>query len=171
MREIHVRLNSRSVNAAIRNLAAYREWVDRKGRELALKLAEAGVQVARIKFAGAIYPGEYDVIVDVVPNGSGYSIVASGQTVAFIELGTGIRYPEGAYAAVTGTAHGTYGQGRGASPKGWFYKGEPGSGGVPSETVPGLVHTYGNPPANAMYGATQEIQSKLVEVAREVFSH
>lgn len=125
---------------------------------------------AEMGFAFAEYPGDNDVEVEKTETQSGDSytidITASGNAVTFIEFGTGVRYVanEHPLAAENGMIRGEYGQGRGASPKGWLYRGIAGnSDAEPSTKVPGLMHTYGNPAAMAMYNAANEMERKIDE--------
>ena len=57
--------------------------------------------------------------------------------------------------------HGTYGEGKGAQPWGWWYSPADGGKGV---------HTYGNKPAEAMLAARNEMIEKVTQVAKEVWS-
>ena len=88
-------------------------------------------------------------------------IIAEGETVGFIEFGTGIRNPEWDNSGMdyTPPKHGTYGKKRGARPHGWYFK--PGEGAV--------QHTYGNPPAEAMRTARDVMIERIARIAREVF--
>jgi hypothetical protein len=117
-----------------------------------------GATVASIQFARAIYTGSNDINVRVDDTGSVAVIYAEGEAVAFIEFGAGITYGYGhPQAGEFGMGPGTYPDGKGHwdNPKGWWF----GSS----------QHTYGNPPAMAMYNAVQEIAQNVTEIAREVF--
>lgn len=151
-------LSNKNINAAIRELKAYKKWVLKKEEELRLRLASIGVTVASIQFARAIYIGTNDVSVRVDNSGSVAVIYAEGEAVAFIEFGAGSRYGYGhPTAGEHGMGPGTYpGKGHWDNEHGWWF----GSG----------QHTYGNPPAMAMYQAVQAIQEQLTIIAKEVFS-
>ena len=56
--------------------------------------------------------------------------------------------------------HGSYGKGKGANPKGWYYS--------PNEGAVGH-HTYGNIPAEAMLTARDVMVERVVRIAREVW--
>ena len=161
-KSIRIELSDESINKAIKELKAYKLWVQTKEKELRLRLASAGATVASIRFSRAI-SATNDVSVRVDDNGTTATIYAEGGQVAFIEFGTGIKYgyghPEaGKFGFGPGTwSDGPEGKGHWDNEKGWWY----GSG----------KHTYGNPPAMAMYGAVQEITEKVTQIAREVFSH
>ena len=155
---INVKLSEESINQAISELYKYRDWVAQKETELRIRLATLGATVASIKFSRAIYNGAKDVTVRVDDTGSVAVIYAEGETVAFIEFGAGAKYGYGhPQAGEFGVGPGTYPDGKGHwdNPKGWWF----GSG----------QHTYGNPPAMAMYDAVREMTTQLTEIAREVF--
>lgn len=156
---IDIELSTESINAAVKELKRYKAWVEAKETELRLRLAQRGAVVASIQFARAIYNGTKDVSVRVDDSGGVAVIYAEGSAVAFIEFGSGAKYGYGhPLAGQFGTGPGTYPDGKGHwdNPKGWWYE----SG----------KHSYGNPPAMAMYNAVQDITESVLEVAREVFS-
>lgn len=155
---IHVELSPKGVNKAIKELKQYKQWVLEKEAELRTRLAMRGAVVASIRFSGAIYNGSADVSVRVDDKGSTAVIYAEGESVAFIEFGAGAKYGYGhPLAAQFGVGPGTYpGKGHWDDPKGWWF----GSG----------QHSYGNPPAMAMYEAVQKITEELTTIAKEVFS-
>lgn len=157
-RNIEIELTSESISAAMKELRRYKKWVVKKEAELRSRLAMLGATVASIQFARAIYSGSNDISVRVDNTGSVAVIYAEGETVAFIEFGAGVTYGYGhPLAGEFGVGPGTYPDGKGHwnDPKGWWF----GSG----------QHTYGNPPAMAMYSAVKEITEKVTEIAAEVF--
>lgn len=158
MAEIKIELTNDSIGAAMKELRRYKKWVVKKEAELRSRLAMFGATVASIQFARAIYNGSNDITVRVDDTGSVAVIYAEGQTVAFIEFGAGATYGYGhPQAGQFGVGPGTYPDGKGHwdDPNGWWY----GSG----------QHSYGNPPAMAMYKAVQEITENVTKIAREVF--
>lgn len=159
MAEIKVELNAKSINRAVKEVRKYAAWVTKKEAELRSRLAMLGATVASIQFARAIYTGSNDVTVRVDNTGSVAVIYAEGEAVAFIEFGAGATYGYGhPQAGEFGVGPGTYPSEKGNwdNPKGWWF----GSS----------QHTYGNPPAMAMYSAVQEIAQSVTEIAREVFA-
>lgn len=159
---ITIELSNKSINSAIKELRRYAEWVKKKEDELRSRLAMLGATVASIRFSNAIYNGVNDVTVEVDDNGKTAVIKASGTSVVFIEFGSGAKYGYGhPQAGEFGFGPGTWsdgpeGKGRWDHPKGWYYA----SG----------QHSYGNPPAQAMYSAVQEMTINLTRIAREVFA-
>lgn len=161
-KKITVELNPNSIDDAIAELRRYAAWVTQKEEELRSRLAMLGATVASIRFSGAIYNGTNDVTVSVDDDGKVATIKASGEAVAFIEFGSGAKYGYGhPQAGEFGFGPGTWsdgpdGKGHWDNPKGWWY----GSG----------QHSYGNPPAMAMYSAVKEITENVTRIATEVFS-
>lgn len=156
-----------------KKIADKRDNFDRKGQIFLKRLAEVGLTVADAQFRTAQYDGTNDVTVKVeVLSENRVAVVANGQAVAFIEFGTGITFTEQhPKADEMGAIRGSYGQGKGNN-ESWTYYGETGTDGVVvRESDNGtVVRTRGNPPARAMYQASQEMISKIAQIAKEVFS-
>ena len=155
-------LSDKSITNAIKELRRYNAWIQSKEKELRLRLAMLGATVASIKFSRAIYNGTNDISVRVDDTGSTATIYAEGESVAFIEFGSGKKYGYGhPQAGELGFGPGTWsdgeeGKGHWDNEHGWWY----GSG----------QHSYGNPPAMAMYSAVKEITENVTKIAKEVFS-
>ena len=159
VKKITVDLSERSIDSAIKEVRKYKAWVLLKEKELRQRLAMLGASVASIRFSTAIYNGTNDVTVRVDDNGSVATIYAEGESVAFIEFGAGAKYGYGhPQAGELGVGPGTYPDGKGNwdNPKGWWYGNS--------------EHTFGNPPAMAMYDAVQKITEQVTMIAKEVFS-
>ena len=156
-KRIDISLTDASIKSGIKELQKYKRWIIDKEAELRSRLASLGATVASIEFARAIYNGSNDVSVRVDDTGSVAVIYAEGESVAFIEFGSGIKYGYGhPQAGEHGMGPGTYpGKGHWDNEKGWWY----GHG----------QHSYGNPPAMAMYDAVQKMTEELTRIAREVF--
>lgn len=152
----------KSITEAIKQLEQYKKDFLAKEELFVKRLAEIGVSVASTGFALADYDGIKDVQVTMTQSGTKATVLAFGETVGFIEFGTGIRNPEWDNSGMeyTPPKHGTYGKGYGARPKGWYFTA--GEGGA-------AQHTYGNYPAEAMRTARDEIVEKVVQIAREVW--
>lgn len=159
---IRIELSDGSLKSAIKELQQYSAWVQTKEAELRSRLAMLGATVASIQFSRAIYNGSNDISVRVDDTGSVAVIYAEGESVAFIEFGSGAKYGYGhPLAGQFGFGPGTWsdgpdGKGHWDNPKGWWY----GSG----------EHSYGNPPAMAMYDAVKEITENVTRIAKEVFA-
>lgn len=155
---IRMELSEKGVKSAIKELQQYKRWVQEKEKELRARLAARGAVVASLQFSRAIYNGSNDVSVRVDDTGSVAVIYAEGQSVAFIEFGSGAKYGYGhPQAGQFGVGPGTYPDGKGHwdDPKGWWF----GNG----------EHSFGNPPAMAMYEAVQKMTEEITMIAKEVF--
>ena len=155
-------LDSKSIDTAIKQLKQYKKEFLAKEEVFVNRLAEIGVSVATTGFAVADYDGINDVQVTMTQSGTKATVVAFGETVGFIEFGTGVRNPEWDNSGMeyTPPAHGTYGKGQGARPKGWYFSQHVGAK---------AQHTYGNPPAEAMRTARDVMIEKVIQIAREVW--
>lgn len=152
-------LDKESVSNAIKAVKQYKAWIAAKETMLRERLAMLGASVASIQFSRAIYNGSNDVTVRVDSTGSVAVIYAEGQDVAFIEFGAGAKYGYGhPQAGEFGVGPGTYPDGKGHwdDPNGWYYAHG--------------KHTFGNPPAMAMWQAVQAMTEQLTMIAKEVFS-
>lgn len=154
--------DKKSIATAIKQLEQYKKDFIAKETEFVRRLKEIGVSVATAGFATADYDGVNDVLIAETQNGNRAAVIAYGETVGFIEFGTGVRYPEWDNSGMdyTPPKHGTYGKGRGANPKGWYFNQHEGAG---------AQHTYGNPPAEAMRTARDQMVESVVQIAREVW--
>ena len=163
-----------SISKAIKQIKEYQKLIKKREKQLVEKLAMLGAYSATVYFSRALYAGTNDVQVNVQLDGNTAHIIASGESVAFIEFGTGVKYGEGYLGkkpqGISGI--GEYGHNRGKSSKGWFYPLENGLGtnGAIAHIKPNLAHTYGNSPNMAMYKSIIDIQAQVEQVAREVFN-
>lgn len=172
MRRISVPLSTSGIESLERSLEEYLRWQREKAQELAERLAELGVEVAELRFSTAAYDGTKDVSVSKSATGNGYVVKAEGQTVLFIEFGTGVTYPDNhPEAAQFGMRRGEYGKGRGKQSSWGYYGDDPGTNGVLKVNGRGepVVITHGNPAAMPMYEARKTIEQELPRIVREVF--
>jgi hypothetical protein len=151
-----------SIDAAIKLLKQYEKEFAAKEAEFTRRLAELGVRVAGGIYSTADYDGEHDVSVYLKKNSDGYAVIAEGATVGFLEFGTGVRNREwgGNGLDYTPPPHGSYGKGHGKQPYGWWFK---------SQDYGVTMHTYGNPPAEGMLTARNEMVQRVAQIAREVW--
>ena len=155
-----------SVAGAEKLVRQYQKDFRKKETEFVRRLKALGVSVAEAGFSTADYDGENDVLIAETQNGGCAAVIAYGKTVGFIEFGTGVKYPEWVDdnntkgKPYTPPKHGSYGEGKGARPKGWWF--------TPSEGAAGQ-HTYGNPPAEAMLTARNAMVEQVVQIAKEVW--
>nr|DAU07609.1 MAG TPA: hypothetical protein [Caudoviricetes sp.] len=160
-KRIVVPLSESGIQKIQDELSVYRKWQEEKARELAERLASLGATVASIRFSRAVYTGPKDVDVTVEELPNGYKVKADGESVLFIEFGSGVTYGYGhPEAGEFGMGPGTYPDGKGHwdDPKGWYLPKSAGGG-----------HTFGNPPAMPMYEARKAIEQELPRIVKEVF--
>lgn len=151
-----------------KQIRAYTSQLTSKYNRALERIAVIGGGTARVKFTQAMYAGKNDVEIEVkrVSNLK-YQVIASGETVLFIEFGTGVANPELIEPSGLTYIHGTYGQHKGLNPDGWIYVGEQGNAGQP--IADGVYKTQGNPPARAMYDASKDMREEIARVFREEF--
>ena len=160
-KRIVVPLSESGIQKIQDELTVYRKWQEEKARELAERLASLGATVASIRFSRAVYTGKKDVDVTVEELPNGYKVKADGESVLFIEFGSGVTYGYGhPEAGEFGMGPGTYPDGKGHwdDPKGWYLPKSAGGG-----------HTFGNPPSMPMYEARKAIEQELPRIVKEVF--
>ena len=159
---IKMSLSVESIDNAMKELWEYQYSLNAKKNKILEELANIGVQEASVRFTTAMYDGVNDssVTLDTVDNG--YCIRAEGKAVAFIEFGAGVYhnpsepYPNPRPSGIVGI--GEYGKGRGKR-QAWGFRDESGE----------LVITHGNPAAMPMWYASEEMRSKILKIAQEVF--
>ena len=170
---INVPLSIPAYDSLIRKIEDLGNWQSDRAIVFADRLAQEGMEIASIKFSQAVYDGTNDVSVTVEPRGNNVrAVVATGGATLFIEFGTGVTYPDDhPEAGELGMKRGEYGQGHGKQHS-WGYNGDPGTNGVLKEKKNGgfVVITHGNPANMPMYETVKELQDRLTEIAKEVFS-
>jgi len=170
---INVPLSIPAYDSLIRKIEDLGNWQSDRAIIFADRLAQEGMEIASIKFSQAVYDGTNDVSVTVEPRGNNVrAVVATGGATLFIEFGTGVTYPDDhPEAEELGMKRGEYGQGHGKQHS-WGYYGDPGTNGVLKEKKNGgfVVITHGNPANMPMYETVKELQDRLTEIAKEVFS-
>lgn len=170
---INVPLSIPAYDSLIQKIEDLENWQSDRAIVFADRLAQEGMEIASIKFSQAVYDGTNDVSVTVEPRGNNVrAVVATGGATLFIEFGTGVTYPDDhPEAGELGMKRGEYGQGHGKQHS-WGYYGDPGTNGVLKEKKNGgfVVITHGNPANMPMYETVKELQDRLTEIAKEVFS-
>lgn len=163
-----------TIDEAIKQIEAYEKNLKNKQRIFMERLAEIGINTAKVKFQNARYDGENDVKVTDPKwlDDNRLIISATGKAVLFIEFGSGVHYASDSHpkAAEFGYVRGTYGYGLGKLDS-WRYEGSPGTNGevIKEGKHKGEIRTYGNPANRCMYDASKEMRKKIREIAKEVF--
>lgn len=171
-----------SIDAAVREIREYSQWVQRKTVELRGRVAEMIKAQAELGFNGAIVSDTFkvrdgkntspegpilsSVSVTTDPRDDSTLVIAHGSDAVWIEFGAGVyynggvgNYPNPLAESAGMAAIGTYGKGNGAKER-WGYIGEDGK-----------VHiTRGTPASMPLYKAVQSVSQDIVQIAREVFA-
>nr|DAF15619.1 MAG TPA: tail component protein [Caudoviricetes sp.] len=162
-RKISMELSEDSIKNAIQELEDYKQELVRKCHLLAEKLAEKGVEIAKIKIASydAVYTGELLESINcepgaVIKEGASWIIYTDCPWAKFVEFGTGIvgaHHPH-TDTSISGWKYDVNEHGE----AGWFYfrDGE-------------WNWTKGMPSRPFMYETNIELMKHITEVAREVF--
>lgn len=136
--------------------------MEQKGIEICRRLAELGMRVASINYAGGFIDGNDAVTVTIEPIKNGYKIVASGEDVYFLEFGTGVAAGNGYDTSVidppVDITPGSWSEThkRQFSEKGyWYYNGR-----KYEMTTPRM----------GMYHAAKEVERNIKRVAEEVLN-
>ena len=96
------------------------------------------------------------------------AINASGESILFIEFGTGVYNPvTHPKADELGMIRGAYGKGYGQNYT-WYYRGDPGTNG--EDLGNGRIRTHGNNANRCMWDASEEMRRRIYDIAKEVFS-
>lgn len=168
--KITIKLDKRSINSAIRKLENYQETLENKKKLFLEELARVGIDVANVEYANANTKHQPDVpIVENNPiwvSDNELVVRASGQSILFIEFGSGIHYN----GAVGSSPHpkgvefgytiGSYGKGNGAKDY-WHYKNSLGN----------WRTTHGTKSTPAMYDASKEMRKQITKIAKKVFKN
>ena len=171
MKNIKVRLDTKNITKAIRELRKYKKDIQRKTQRLVQKLTDYGAEVARIKIVnmGAVYSGELLSGVDgyFSPLLNAGFVRVTNDHVAFVEFGTGVvgknsPHKNGEYLSKAAWQYAT-------GPKiittkdgkvGWIYPTKDG----------GFRFTEGMKARPFMYETALQLQRKFPQIAKEVFS-
>lgn len=165
-------LDPGSIDKAIKAAKALRaEVTGPKLAKVVTELAREGAARATTEFAGAYYDGENDVTVDdpvasltQTATKATCRVTARGDSVLFIEFGTGILHPDNLMVrAMLESESGVVGRGEYGKHKGrrrtWaFY-----------DSDEELVFTHGNPSNACLYEARKHVESKIGQVVEEVY--
>ena len=158
-RVIEVDLTQGGLRELDGELAAFQTLILKRGAERAAKrLADMGARKAEIYFAAAYYDGNNDFKIEVINTAPGcYKVLATGQTVLFVEFGTGLigeGHPE-PHGMTPGSYSDTVGKGHWDNIDGWWY-----------------AHgkkSHGNPPNMPMYTTVKELELEIERVVQEEF--
>lgn len=158
--KIECTLSAASISNAVEQLRKYADSLEKKTEKLVQSLGEFGTESAA-NYLGHFYTGETLSSLTFTRNGTTATIFVGGNAV-WIEFGTGVVRNEGSGHPKKDdlgmSDWGTYGQGKGANPEGWWY---------PSED--GYTHTFGIKMNMFMYRSAQDMRKELGRIAKEAF--
>lgn len=165
-------LDLKSIDEAIALVQRIRSNVSGANLEKLLRaLGKEGVSYATARYGSAWYDGVNDVmvsmpevVVDYGSNSATLTITATGESVLFIEFGTGVYYGDDAEvrsALISGdvVGRGEYGKRRGSRMT-WVYRDADGQ----------KVFTHGNPSNACLYDTRKYLESKITTLAKEIFT-
>lgn len=166
-----INIRIRNAGKVARQIKDYTRSLGAKLNTFLEKLADIGITQAAIHFQSAEYDGVNDVVVDSSPtwlDEHTLAINASGESILFIEFGTGVYNPvTHPKADELGMIRGAYGKGYGQNYT-WYYRGDPGTNG--EDLGNGRIRTHGNNANRCMWDASEEMRRRIYDIAKEVFS-
>lgn len=157
-----------SIRELQRQLEKYSESLEYKARLLAERLAEQGVEIARMQIVDldAIFTSELlnsirSEYVSSEKGGAIFSVIADSDHAIFVEVGTGT---VGARSPYHGNLPVMYAQGKtirqlADGRYGWFYPGDDGN----------IYFTEGMPSRPFMFNTSMKLQKIIIKTAREIF--
>ena len=153
-------VNLLDLEKSIKELEDYKKTFGLKVQKYVDKMVKLGEAEARANFNTAKYDGTEVVRVNSRAYKKMGTITASGDSVLFLEFGTGITYPNDHPEPIIGYHRGSWsegpqGKGHWKDPKGWFYTHD--------------KRSYGNPANKCMYNAKKKMEAQAFKVAKEVF--
>ncbi|MBR1749978.1 MAG: hypothetical protein IJ740_18950 [Ruminococcus sp.] len=182
MKKVKVYLTPKSLQKAIDEIKTYKKWLLEKTQEFLDELGKQGVDIAHARFEKAEYDGTKDFAVSLeTRDEKTVAIVAIGQSVLFLEFGTGVVYKDDHPEKPNGIlARGTYGKGHGKQQTWGFYGDDKGSHGKYATTklktgeivekIPHVVLTHGNPANMCLYETRKELKEIILETAKRVYT-
>lgn len=168
---IKIGLSAKSFSDAVHELESYRVNLPLKCRLFIDRLAnDVGIPVIKTNIASARGDSEKtsNVFFQWTENKSGAygTLVAENKDILFIEFGAGIYYNNGnahPQSAEFGYGVGTYpGQKNAIDPGYWYYR---------DDDSTGLHFSLGTEATMPMYKAYLEMATRVIDIAKEVFSN
>ena len=143
-------------------------------QQLIIKLVEIARRDIEANLAMVQYDGKNDAIVKSKITKTRGVIGINGESVLFIEFGSGAFYSGTQHpsSGELGMGAGTFpGKGNWDNPYGWVYIGEQGTHGRILRESGGkvYVHTRGNPPNPIVYNAGLEVLNAIPQIINEVY--
>ncbi len=160
-KSITISYSDSGLDAAVAWLEGYSKRLEKNVTELINKMLNEGETYAANSL-GHIDTGETLSTIMGYREGNTGILMVGGNAV-WIEFGTGCTYNTGAshpkLSELNMSVWGTYGEGHGADPNGWYYPGDDGT----------WHHTYGIPMNKFFYNTAQMLRKEYKRMAQEVF--
>ena len=163
-KKISVPLTEEGMKEASRWLLNYKRKMVNRANKLLEMMLKKGEDYA-INGLGHIDTGETVSTIAAYRDGN-HGVLLVGGNAIWIEFGTGVvannynPYPHHKAQELGMNAIGTYGEGHGASPNGWWYEGDDGE----------YHHTYGIPSNSFFYNTAQMLRREYDKYAKELFA-
>lgn len=154
-------LDPSSIDEAIAELKKYSKNLQEKATEIVTELGLRGREIVDTQYSMV---EEYEIYnVDCIVNGTSAMIIAEGDSVVFLEFGTGVDVEDnssemetaGLPIIASGSWSATEGRGTFVRHGHWHYNG---------------VDYTGTMPTHGFHFASKEIKEKAVEVAKRIFT-
>lgn len=173
--KINVKLDTRSVKMAIRNIRQYQQRLDEKCSLFVSRLADKGIDTAklncgeygdRITFSKTVTNSGHVAVGRLIAVGTPMARLRNGQEISvdpllLAEFGSG--WEARVLDDIGGVGQGTFpGQTYAFDPQGWWY--------TDIETGESL-HSYGEAPTFPMHAASIAMIYEINDVAKEVFGN
>lgn len=167
----HIRISLTTPDSLQKGIDALKQYemeLDAKCQLFVKKLGDHGLEVLDANISWIAPEGDIDTKLSFTDNGCTAIITMSGQEVAFIEFGAGVRYNTSVGSSLhpkgkdLGFTIGSYNPNskRAENPKGWFYTDSDGT----------KQHTYGTPTYAPLHTSEMEMINVINKIAREVFT-
>lgn len=163
---IRMNVSVQSIDKAIKELEAYKVRIEQRLNQLIDRMCMDGAAYAILNLTHVDTGLTQGSIIGYREGNRG--IIEVGGNAIWIEFGTGVLGNSGGDSVHENRAElgvsdwGTYGQGNGSNPGGWYYYDESDGG--------KLKHTFGIPMNPFMEWAAKRLESEFKSKAREVFS-
>lgn len=161
---LDIRLSPRGIDEAIKALRRFQKELPQRVNALIDKMTKFGEDYA-INAVGHVDTGETLNSIIGYRRGKEGVIVAGGNAI-WLEFGTGVTYNGAAggsphpMGTELGMTIGSYGNGHGADPEGWYYRDGEGEK---------WKHTFGIQANMFMYRTAQALKEVFPDLAKEVF--
>lgn len=156
-----IKVSTPNLKSIIRQIEVKQKSLKTDTGELLDELAKKGSEVLAERLSNASYTGDmYAEVMQPERDGNRATIGIKGESVTFIEFGTGTYYPDNhPLMDEFGYERGTFGKGLGANPP-WYFHNDGGR----------TVRSFGNEANRVVYNTARDMERELEEIAKEVYS-